>query len=122
MYDQKLIGKKAEQEALIFLQHQGLKFIKQNFQCYFGEIDLIMRDKDVIVFVEVRMRSRHDYGNALESITRYKINKLVKTANLFLQIENLYNKVSSRFDVITMQLRENKIQLEWIKNAFWIDG
>ena len=77
-----------------------------------------MQDRDHIVFVEVRLRSRTDYGNALESIGRSKINKLLKTATLFLQKNGWLNKVNSRFDVVVIHPVAGKLQLEWLKNVF----
>lgn len=90
----------------------------KNYRTYHGEIDLIMQDQDDIVFVEVRIRHSVEYGNALESINKNKINKLIKTATHFLQWKKWLYKVNSRFDVIAIQPVKGVMQLEWIKNAF----
>lgn len=113
------IGKNAEQQALSFLQKQGMRLLEQNYTCYSGEIDLIMQDGEDIVFIEVRSRSRTDYGHAIETITPRKQQKIIRAATHFLQKKGCLYKVSSRFDVITLQLVSNNWQLEWIKNAFW---
>lgn len=119
--DRKSIGQDAEQKACVYLQDQGLIVLKRNYYCYFGEIDIIMRDVDHIVFVEVRKRTCIDYGNAFESIIHSKKKKLIKTAKHFLQKKNWLYKVSSRFDVVAIHPVSGKEKLEWIKNAFSIE-
>jgi putative endonuclease len=111
----KKIGNQAENHACEYLQKKGLRLIERNYFCALGEIDLIMQDNDEIVFVEVR--SRNQYGDALESIDEYKQAKLIKTAMYYLQKTKQYDKVNCRFDVIGI----NNNQLEWIKNAFSAD-
>jgi putative endonuclease len=112
------IGKDAEKEACEFLCKNGLHLLMANYRCLHGEIDLIMRDQDDIVFVEVRSRGRIDYGHAMETIDNKKIKNLIKTATHFLQSKRWLDKVNSRFDVIAIQSIAGKRQLEWIKNAF----
>lgn len=116
------IGNRAEEDACAFLEIQGLTLIERQYRCRYGEIDLIMQDTDDIVFVEVRCRRRIDYGTALESITKSKINKIVKAATHFLQANKCLYKVNSRFDFIVIQPNAGKMQLEWIKNAFWVEN
>lgn len=117
-FNRKNLGEKAEQQALLFLQKQGLRLIVQNYTCYSGEIDLIMNDGIDIVFIEVRSRSRTDYGLASETITLSKQRKIIHTATHFLQKRECLYKVNSRFDIVAIQFVANKWQLEWIKNAF----
>lgn len=111
-------GKQAEEQACLFLQSRGLTPFIRNYRCYHGEIDLIMRDQDDIVFVEVRSKRRIDFGNAFESINQSKINKLIRTATHFLQKQKWLHTVQSRFDVVAIHPVDGKMQLEWIKNAF----
>lgn len=112
------LGHWAEKEALQFLEAKGMRLIMQNYRAYVGEIDLIMQDQEEIVFVEVKCRSRTDFGSADEAITKTKINKLIKTATLFLQQKGWLYTRYSRFDVIAIHLNGDKKELEWIKNAF----
>jgi putative endonuclease len=112
-------GRRAEEAACAFLQDKGFHLLQQNYRCYYGEIDLIMQDGEDIVFVEVRSRSRTDYGHAGESINKNKQMKLVKTATHFLQKKGCLYKVNSRFDVIAIHVAAGNMQLEWFKNAFW---
>jgi putative endonuclease len=80
-----------------------------------------MRDGNDIVFIEVRSRSRTDYGSASETINKSKQRKIIKTAIHFLQNNQWLYKVNSRFDIIALQLIANKWQLDWIKNAFFVE-
>jgi len=118
-YNYQSLGKEAEQRACRYLQAQGLQLLEQNYHSRFGEIDLIMQDKDHIVFVEVRLRSRQDYGSALESVNKTKIRKVIKTATHFLQGKNWLHQVNSRFDIVAIQYQACDMQFNWIKNAFW---
>lgn len=117
-YTTKMLGSNAEQKALAYLLTQGMTAITTNFHSPFGEIDLIMKDKEDIVFVEVRSRSRLDYGSPLETITEHKQKKIIKTAIHFLQKRCWLYKVNSRFDVVAIQLINGKMQIKWLKHAF----
>ncbi|MEO8400485.1 MAG: YraN family protein [Gammaproteobacteria bacterium] len=113
----KKTGQLAEQKAYLFLRAQGLELIAKNYSCARGEIDLIMRDGQDIVFVEVRSRKQADYGDAIESVTVSKQKKILHTSMHFLQQRNWLNKVNWRFDVIGICHDD----LEWIKDAFTAD-
>lgn len=104
-------GNRAELFACQYLEKHGLKLVIQNFHSRFGEIDLIMADGNVIVFVEVRQR-KQGIDNAIESITPAKQKKLILTAQYYLLKAN--NNVNCRFDIIALD-GENKV--EWIKNV-----
>ena len=108
------VGVKAEKHALLFLEKQGLALICQNYYCRFGEIDLIMKNHDTLIFIEVRYRKNNDFGGALASITKRKQAKIVKTAKHYLA--QLDNEPYCRFDVIAIDEASNSPQ--WIKNAF----
>ena len=107
-------GVQAEQQALVFLQKQGLLLICQNFYCRFGEIDLIMSDQGTLVFIEVRYRKNQDFGGATASITAQKQRKLIKTAKHYLS--QLDDEPYCRFDVIAIS--ESAIEPQWIQDAF----
>jgi len=112
-------GQQGEQLAKDYLLKQGLVMVEQNFKCKMGELDLIMKDKDCYVFVEVRYRTQNDYGGGIESITPSKQRKIIKTTMFYLQQVNLYNRVACRFDVFTI---DGDGQIEWIKDAFQVRG
>lgn len=107
-------GLDAEHAAATFLQSKGLKLIAQNYHCRFGEIDLVMQDGKTLVFVEVRMRSNAAFGGAASSITPQKQQKLILTAQHYLQ---QHSNQPCRFDVVLMSGKQAE-QTEWITNAF----
>ena len=109
----RIVGKTAEDAALAYLMDQGLRLVKRNYSCRAGEIDLIMRDGAQIVFVEVRYRTRNDFGSALESVTAAKQRKLIITAQHYLQQSG--SALACRFDVVGMG-QDRKVQ--WVRNAF----
>ncbi len=108
-------GSDAKQRAAIFLQQQKLTLLESNYRYRFGEIDLIMREGDTVVFVEVRMRSSNRFGGAAASITAAKRLKLTRAARHYLAEHE--SDLPCRFDAILISgERENKI--EWIRDAF----
>lgn len=109
-------GLAAEATARDYLVAQGMQWVESNYRCRLGEIDLIMRDDNNLVFVEVRSRASNVYGGAIESITYGKQQKLLKTASLYLLAHRLQDNVAARFDVISIEGKPP--QLTWIKNAF----
>jgi len=108
-------GEAAERHALAYLMQQGLKLVETNYRSRFGEIDLIMRDGEVLVFAEVRMRKNNDFGGARASITVAKQTKLIKTANQYLA--KIARPPPCRFDAVLLG-DANSGTIEWIKNAF----
>lgn len=114
-------GQQAEQIACDYLQQHGLQLITQNYHCRRGEIDLIMRDADTLVFVEVRARRSDRFGSALESITTDKQSRIIATAQQYLQQNRLQQ--NCRFDVIAVRIQttadsQNHQVSDWIRDAF----
>lgn len=123
------IGTLAESDACAFLENRGLKLVEKNFTVIneigkkIGEIDLIMRDKEFLVFIEVKKREREDYGDVLEMITPQKQSRLIRTARHYLVRHYSYYKEYCRFDMIGISPDEKAghIQkIEWIKDAFQV--
>ena len=108
-----LLGESAESRAAAFLQAQGLKLQARNWPCRFGEIDLVMQDGPTLVFVEVRLRSRSDFGGAAASVTPAKQKKLLAAARQYLAA--LRTLPPCRFDVVALS---GSGAPEWIRNAF----
>jgi putative endonuclease len=104
-------GQLWERQALDHLERHGLTLIEANFRCKLGEIDLIMRDADAIVFVEVRQRAGKAHGGAAASITRAKIRRLVRAAQLYLM--RFPRMPPCRFDVVAIDGQT----LAWLRNA-----
>lgn len=111
-------GAQAEQRARQFLERAGLSFVAANVSGGGGEIDLIMREQTILVFVEVRLRGNQRFASASESVTHSKQRKLMQAAQYYLQREKLTDKVPCRFDVVALQTLDSEQQPEWIKNAF----
>ena len=108
-------GFSAEALAKKHLQRAGLQWITSNYHCYFGEIDLIMKDHHTLVFIEVRLRNNANFGSGIESISQHKQQRIIITAKHYLQQYQLTNHIDCRFDAIGIQ--KNK-KITWIKNAF----
>lgn len=105
-------GQEAESWAVDFLIQQGFKIIERNYHSAFGEIDIIAQEGKTLVFVEVRMRNETDRIHPLETISRGKQNRLMKTAQMYLASMKV-QCLQCRFDVVAI-IEENgnpKIQL-----------
>ena len=107
-------GLEAEKLAATFLAERGLKLVMQNYHCRYGEIDLIMKEGKTLVFVEVRLRTNTQFGDAGSSITPQKQQKLILTAQHYLQ---QHIESACRFDAILMN-KANLDGIEWVRNAF----
>ena len=107
-------GVPAENLAAAFLEGQGLKVLERNYRCRFGEIDLVARSGEMVVFVEVRARRSDAFGGAAGSITAAKRRRLVAAARHYLARRRVAN--ACRFDVVLLQGDEPRI--EWVANAF----
>jgi putative endonuclease len=109
-------GRKAEDLAAAFLQAKGLTIIEKNFLAKVGEIDIVAKDGDEIVFVEVRARASSEYGGAAASVGGVKRRKLIKAAQLWLQARNWDG--ACRFDVVAVEGG----RLEHLVSAFDASG
>lgn len=105
-------GIKAEDAAADYLQAQRCRVLERNWHCRHGEIDLIVQDGQVCVFVEVRMRSSMAFGGAAASITNSKQRKLWLSAQTYLQT-HYQTEPECRFDAI---LIDGNGQIQWLKN------
>lgn len=111
-------GQAAEKSALDHLRQQGLTLLDRNYRTRTGEIDLILQATNLIVFVEVRYRSRNDYGNAAESITATKKQRLRNAAAQYLQANPGLQHHPCRFDAILVSGTEPDFRIEWLQDAF----
>jgi len=115
----RILGDYWENVAEKFLKKNHLKMVKRNFNCKMGEIDLIMQDNGILMFVEVKYRKNDDWVSALESVTKSKQAKVIKAAQLFLLQNKKYKDLICRFDVVAIQGEKHNAQINWIKNAFY---
>lgn len=115
-------GQDTEQACCEYLQQQGLKLVTRNYRGHRGEIDLIMQEANTLIFVEVRFRKNNLYGGGLESVTVKKQQRILTTAEEYLQNETKLK--NGRIDVVAMSQKPQNNQteaiytFEWIKNAF----
>ena len=116
--DRNEIGKEAERAAEAYLCSQGLKLLLRNAHCRLGEIDLVMRDGDTIVFIEVRKRRYRDYGGAAQSVDARKQQKLIRTASFLLTRNPSWSERPCRFDVIAFEADSDQSTPLWYKDAF----
>ncbi len=116
-------GLQYESQAKDYLLQQGLTLLKQNYQCRFGEIDLIMLHQDVVCFIEVKFRNSMGYGGAASAISAQKQKKIVKTALVFITQNDRYKHHSMRFDALLMQQQggDKNPAIDWIQNAFYAE-
>lgn len=109
--DKQRIGDAGEDMALAYLQQHRLALVERNFVCKGGEIDLIMRSGDMLVFVEVRHRAVGRFGDAAASVTRRKQNRLIVAAQSYLQ--RYRHPPACRFDVVAI----DGAVITWLKDA-----
>lgn len=108
------LGTQAEVAAEAYLADHGLTPVARNYRAPTGEIDLVMRAGDCLVFVEVRARSRSTFGGAVASISAAKRRRVVRTAQHYLQRHRLGERQAVRFDVMALE----RGQWLWLPAAF----
>jgi putative endonuclease len=112
-------GRRAERFAALALRSKGLQPLDANYRCRWGEVDLVMKDADTIVFVEVRYRRRSGFGDGADSVDRRKRAKLVRAAQHFLQHHPDFAKWPCRFDVVAVtEEPDSTRRVDWIRDAF----
>lgn len=113
-------GEHCEDRAEQFLREQGLQVIARNFATKTGEIDIICKEGSTLVFVEVRARSNVRFAGAAESVDRRKQQRLIRTAQMFLQRHKQWAQFACRFDVVAFEPRQFATQHAptWIRCAF----
>jgi putative endonuclease len=115
--DRLSLGKASEEIAARFLYRRGLKIIKRNFSCRAGEIDIIAKDGNIFVFIEVRSARDSSFHNPLDSITFKKIMRLRSLAQIWLKKVRI-SDVPIRFDVIGIVHNCKGFDIKHIKDAF----
>ncbi len=113
------IGSAGENIAAAYLKRHGYKIIERNFSVHkVGEIDIIARDGEYLCFVEVRLRSRDDYGTPAETVNYAKQKRLIRAAEVYLAKNDL-TQALVRFDVAEVYGGKNSAKTVLIKDAFW---
>ncbi|MBI5968571.1 MAG: YraN family protein [Deltaproteobacteria bacterium] len=111
------LGKKGEDLAIAQLKALKYKILERNYKCPLGEIDIIAREKDMLVFVEVKTRATRDFGGPAAAVNERKQRQLSKVALTYLNQKKL-TKFPARFDVVAIELIPPSPRIEVIRNAF----
>lgn len=112
-----VLGKEGERIAAQYLKRKGYKLVERNYRCAAGEVDLIVLDRRVIVFVEVKTRSGDRFGTPLEAVQSKKQQKMIQTAQFFLNEKGLQQR-EARFDVVGITWPGREPMVEHVENAF----
>jgi len=111
------LGKKGELIARKFLEEKEFQIIEINWRHEKDEIDVIAKDGDELVMVEVKTRSTRYFGDPSESVSAAKESYLIRAAEAYVQIHNL--DIDTRFDIISIVIDKNGTHIEHIKDAFY---
>jgi putative endonuclease len=114
------IGLVIEKIAAQYLQANGCIILEHNFHCQYGEIDLICKDQNDLVFVEVRYRKNIQYGSPAATINYIKQKKIILTAQHYLSKNNWSINLPCRIDVIAISGNISNTDVEWIQNAIYV--
>lgn len=112
-----LLGKEGERVAERYLQNKGYKLVERNYRCRAGELDLIVLDRRVVVFVEVKTRTGRGFGSPLEAVEFRKQRKIIQAAQFFLAEKRLQQR-DARFDVVGVSWAGREPIVEHVENAF----
>lgn len=108
------VGERYEALAADYLRRQGYRIVEKNYRCRSGEIDLIARDREYLVFVEVKYRADSACGSPLEAVDLRKQRKLIRAAQFYLLAHGYGTEVNCRFDVVAVLGDE----ITLLRNAF----
>ncbi len=111
------LGKQGEEIATTYLLRQGYIILDTNWRAGRNEIDLIARDKDFLVIIEVKSRSSAQFAEPEESVTRDKQNALIRAANAYIYRKNI--NLETRFDIISIIHNQNETRINHLKDAFY---
>ena len=118
-HSSRLFGQRAEAAAARFLHSRGYAIVEQNFTTRYGEVDIIARHGEALVFVEVKARRGLRRGSPREAINRLKQQKIIATASHYLRQHGIQN-TPVRFEVVTMVEQRGTFVFELIPNAFQV--
>ncbi len=111
------LGRLGEELASRRLRKLGYEILETNYRCPLGEIDLVARDGDVLVFVEIKTRRNRPLGEAKEAVHKRKQGQLSRVALAYLKSKNLWG-TKARFDVVAVGVGDEKEEVEIIRDAF----
>ena len=112
------LGRAAEEAACIQLERLGYRIVQRNFRGRGGELDIVAMDGRVLALVEVRYRSRNDFGGAAGSITHVKRARLIRAARELMRHEPALARLAARFDVMEVDGPLENLRCRLIRDAF----
>lgn len=113
----KRTGDRGEEAALRYLLREGYTLVERNYRTRFGEVDLILRDGDTLVFVEVKLRRNAAFGSPLEAVTARKQQTIRALAEGYIAEKDLDSQ-EVRFDVVGLLAGTGSIEIEHLRDAF----
>ena len=119
--DRRTLGAAAEDAARALLEREGLRTLARNVNYRFGELDLVMRDGETVVFVEVRYRRDDRFGGGAGSVDFRKRRRIVLAARAWLANQRGLGDAPCRFDVVTVHGADGRLECDWIRDAFRLD-
>lgn len=111
------MGRRGEEAAAQYLKRKGMKILERNLSTPVGEIDLVVRDRKILAFVEVKTRRTTAFGSPAEAVGPRKQRQIVRTAKWYLN-DSPWKGLQPRFDVIAVTVYGNDLQVEHIPGAF----
>ncbi|HZX35425.1 MAG TPA: YraN family protein [Thermodesulfobacteriota bacterium] len=115
------VGKSGEDEAVRLLEKKGYKILERNYRTRYGEADIVAKDGQTLVFVEVKKRRSARYGSAKEAVGRRKMRRLAMVAKDYIskRREGLAKGLNARFDVVSIEThRDSDARVEHVIGAF----
>ncbi|MBQ5663660.1 MAG: YraN family protein [Bacteroidaceae bacterium] len=117
MAQHNLLGNKGEMLAARYLANEGLAVLEYNWRNGHKEIDLIAKERDILVFVEVKTRRNENYGDVRDAVTPQKMRNIIAAAEAYIERHNIDSPI--RFDIVTIVGNGEKHEIEHIKDAFY---
>lgn len=111
-------GDIGEDAAVRYLRHRFYSIIERNFNCRWGELDIVAKRGRYICFVEVKTRGANSFGRPADAVDKHKQFKLIKTAYYYLKNSGEFYHLMPRFDVAEVYLNEGKPKVNYISHAF----
>lgn len=116
MYVKHMIGKLGEDIAVEYLMNLGYEIVDRNFSANQGEIDIIAREKDELVFIEVKSRTNYSYGKPIEAVDKRKQKHLLSTIKYYLYLNKLESEII-RIDIIEVYFSEESFNINHCKKV-----
>jgi len=110
-------GKRGEEFAVAYLKKNGYRIIERNYKCHYGEIDIVAKEGNTVVFVEVKSRKSEDFGDPQTAVGWEKQKKISRVALAYLKEKHRY-PCDARFDVVAIKMMPAGNMIELIQNAF----